>query len=262
MIVLSCRNIWSGMKSLHVNTVLPAKTLLAATLLCGIVAGCQSESIKPQSDVQSLSSDGLTLVTNLPAPANTRNGADQLISENDVLEIDVFQVDDLDKTVQVDSSGRFSMPLIGAVTAKGKTVSALERELESKYGANYLQSPDITVFVKESAGQQMTLDGEFVRPGIYPTTANSTLLQAVAQGAGLTEISDDKKIYVFREFDGEKLVANYSLSDIRQGKRQDPRVYGGDIVVAFPSKTKVAAQNLRQALGSAVSVSRVAAVGF
>lgn len=235
---------------------------LGAVLIVGVLAGCQGSDLKPEAETGNLSSEGLSLVADLPAPANTRNGADQLISENDVLEVDVFQVDELDKTVQVDSSGRFSMPLIGAVTAKNKTVSALERELESRYGAKYLQSPDITIFVKESAGQKLTLDGEFVRPGIYPTTANSTLLQAVSQGSGLTKISDDKKVYVFREFDGKKLVSNYNLSDIRQGKAQDPRVYGGDIVVAFPSKTKVAAENLKQALGTALNVSRVATVGF
>ena len=204
----------------------------------------------------------LKLVKNLPAPQNTRNGADQLIAENDVLEIDVFQVDQLDKTVQVDSNGRFSMPLIGQVTAVKKTVPALENELEQKYGAKYLQSPEITVFVKESAGQRMTLDGEFNKPGIYPTSANTTLVQAVALGSGLSKISDEKKVYVFREFNGQKLVANYNLKDIRLGKLKDPKIYGGDIIVAFPSNAKIASENLKQALGAAVNVARVSTTGF
>lgn len=223
------------------------------TTVAGLEAENAGNAVPGQKD------GDLTIVATLPPPENTRDGADQPIAPGDILEVDVFQVDQLDKTVQVDSNGRFSMPLVGAVEAAGKSVSALELELERKYGANYLQSPDITIFIKESAGQRMTLDGQFVKPGIYSTSSTTTLLQAVALGSGLTAISDEKKVYVFREFPNKKLVANYDLSAIRKGKQRDPRIYGGDVVVAFPSNTKIAARNLRQALGAAVNITRIAA---
>lgn len=229
-----------------------------------LVSGCTRNDSNSLTSVENASatlnesqSGNLAIVDVLPAPENTRNGADQLISANDILEIDVFQVDQLDKTVQVDSNGRFSMPLIGAVQAAGKTVSAIESDLEVRYGANYLQSPDITVFVKESAGQKMTLDGEFVKPGVYNTGSTTTLLQAVALASGLTPLSDEKKIFVFRSFGDKKLTKNYNIRDIRAGKISDPRIYGGDVIVAFTSDTKIAARNLREALGAAVNVTRV-----
>ena len=65
----------------------------------------------------------MRVVSVLPPPQNTRQGADQLISENDLLEVDVFQVDDLDRTVRVDSNGRITMPLIGAIQAAGQNHS-------------------------------------------------------------------------------------------------------------------------------------------
>ena len=221
-------------------------------------AGTRSTASNSATAARQSSGSDLQIVSSLPAPANTRDGADLLISKGDVLEIDVFQVDELDKTVQVDSSGRVSMPLVGQVAAEGKTVAAFEQELETKYGIDYLQSPDITVLVKESAGQRVTLDGEFVQPGIYPTGANTTLLQTVALARGLSPIADDQKIYVYRDISGRKLVANYNLKDIRGGQLRDPRIYGGDVIVAFPSGTKVAQQNLKEALGLAVSAARVA----
>ncbi|MEP2944091.1 MAG: polysaccharide biosynthesis/export family protein [Hyphomicrobiales bacterium] len=204
-----------------------------------------------QSDDQSLQ-----IVDKLPAPENTRGGTDSVLLVGDLIEIDVFQVDQLDKEVQIDSSGNISMPLIGRVKAAGKTVATLENDLERIYGIKHLQSPDITVLVKESKGQQVTLNGEFLTPGVYPTSSSTTLLQAVALARGLSPVGDTAKIFVYRDFQGKKLVANYNLKNIQEGKSSNPRIYGGDIIVAFSSKTKVATRTLRTSLGVAANAIR------
>ena len=198
----------------------------------------------------------LQIVQTLPAPENTRGGADSVLLVGDLLEVSVFQVEELDKTVQIDSSGRISMPLIGHVNAAGKTVSALESDLERLYGIRHLQSPDISVLVKESKGQQITLNGEFLTPGVYPSSSNTTLLQAVALARGISLTADSEKIFVYRDFQGKKLVANYNLKKIQQGQAVDPRIYGGDIIVAFSSTTKVVQKNLKESLGVAVNAVR------
>jgi len=79
--------------------------------------GCSSTSnstselltIDDASNLDSSKDGKLRIVENLPPPQNTRQGADQLISENDVLKIDVFQVNELDRTVRVDTNGNISM---------------------------------------------------------------------------------------------------------------------------------------------------------
>ncbi|MEP3525428.1 MAG: polysaccharide biosynthesis/export family protein [Hyphomicrobiales bacterium] len=217
--------------------------------------------VSPQDNVQlpngakSIEND-LQIVESLPAPENTRGGADSVLLVGDLLEVDVFQVDELDKTVQIDSSGRISMPLIGRVAAAGKTVGALESELERLYEIKHLQSPDIAVLVTESKGQQVTLNGEFLTPGVYPSSSNTTLLQAVALARGLSPIADTGKIFVYRDFQGKKLVANYNLKKIQQGQAIDPKIFGGDIIVAFSSKTKLAQKNLKETLGVAANAVR------
>lgn len=199
----------------------------------------------------------LTIVENLAPPENVIDGTPQKISINDILEVDVFQVNDLDRTVTVEANGQISLPLIGAVMAAGRTLPELEQALENEYNQNYLQNAEISVFMKESFGQRITLDGQFSKPGIYPATNQTTLIQAVAQAGGLTPLSDERKVFVYRKYSYGKRVANYSIRDIRAGNSPDPRLYGGDVVVAFTSKSKIAAQNLRQALGIASSATRV-----
>lgn len=203
-------------------------------------------------------SDGdLTVVENLPPPQNLGDGSSRRISINDILEVDVFQVNDLDRTVSVEENGEISVPLIGSIKAAGLTLPELEKELERKYNKDFLQNAEISVFMKKSFGQRITLDGQFTKPGIYPASSQTTLLQAVAQAGGLTPLSDEKKIFVYRKYTTGKKVANFSIRDIRAGKKADPKLYGGDVIVAFTSKTKIAAQNLRQALGIATSATRV-----
>ncbi len=62
----------------------------------------QSADRASQDDAQSVR---LRQVERLPAPQNTSDGSDQLIAESDVLEIDVYEVDQLDREAQVDSRG-------------------------------------------------------------------------------------------------------------------------------------------------------------
>lgn len=250
-----------------VNSLFPAILAALASLL--LLAGCSSTANTGAvpSDVLSLqtgaaaTADGsLQLVRTLPAPPGTNDGSEQLLFPNDVLEINIFQAPTLNRTVQVDSAGRVSMPLIGIIQATRKSVRQLEQELEQAYGKSYLQSPDITVFLKESAGSRVTIDGEVTKPGLYPVTANAMLLDAIAMAGGFRDIADQSKVYVFRNIGERQMVANYSVADIRSGKLANPRIYGGDVVMVFTSQSRVAINNLKEALGMAANASRLAVI--
>ena len=196
------------------------------------LGGCSSGSAPRLNSVSAFASGttasgaagegGLIVVSYLPAPPDTRDGADQLIYPDDVLDMDVFQVDDLDRTVQVDASGYITVPLVGTVLAAGKTARALGKELESAYGAQYLQSPDIIIFVKDSAGQKVTVDGEVARPGLYPVTAGSSILQILAQAGGFRAVADTTQVFLFRPYGDDRLVTSVDVRAIRGGKRDDP----------------------------------------
>lgn len=245
--------------------------VVAALLSCMAISGCNSTSstgASPTVDALQLTSSSASLpaggslkvVKDLPAPPNTQGGNEQPLSPNDVLEVNVFQVDNLNRTVQVDASGQVSLPLIGTMTAAGKTVRQLEKEVEAAYGAKYLQSPDVTIFIKESIGQRITVDGEVNKAGIYPVASNSSLIDAVALAGGFNTIGDAGKVFVYRSIGQDTLVANYNVEAIRAGKMRNPRIYGGDKVVVFASKSKIAMNNLKDALGVASSAARIAVI--
>ncbi|MER2536740.1 MAG: polysaccharide biosynthesis/export family protein [Rhizobiaceae bacterium] len=241
--------------------------VLAAAALALSACSSTSGSSGSAVDALQLSSTGasggdssLKVVPVLPAPRGGSDGNEQPLSAGDILELDFFQVDNLDRTVQIDANGRVSLALIGTVQAAGKSVRQFEQEIESAYGAKYLQNPDVTVFIKESAGQRVTVDGEVNKAGIIPVSSTTTLLDIVAQAGGFRPVADESKVYVYRDIDRQKLVANYDVKAIRQGKKPNPRIYGGDVVVVFPSSSKVAFQNLKEALGVANTATRIAII--
>lgn len=249
-----------------------ASRIAAAALLVPlVVSGCSTSSTGPSgtgavealqlTSSTALSGGGaLRVVKELPAPQDTQNGSEQPLSPNDLLEINVFQVDNLNRTVQIDASGQISLPLIGTMKAAGKTVRQLEKEIETAYGEKYLQSPDVTVFVKDSVGQRITVDGEVNRAGIYPVSSNATLLDAIALAGNVSAIGDASKVFVYRNIGQNTLVANYNVEQIRAGKNPNPRIFGGDKIVVFTSKSKIAINNLKDALGIASSAARIAVV--
>lgn len=234
--------------------------LVSASLL--MLASCQGSGVPAaRSPGQTDTAAGdLQLVRALPAPVNSAGGVDQPLLPGDVLTIDVFQAAQLSRTVQIDSRGALSLPLIGTVTAAGKDIRALELEFEQLYGARYLQNPEVSIFLKESTGQRVTVDGEVAKAGLYPVSPGTTLLDAIALAGGFRELADQRKVYVYRVFGDRKLVANYDVGTIRDGHAENPRVYGGDVVVVFRSQSLVAINNLKEALGLSARVASGIAV--
>jgi polysaccharide export outer membrane protein len=193
----------------------------------------------------------LQLVAELPAPSASQGGLEDVVVVGDVLQVEVFGIDRLNRTTRVDSAGRLSLPLIGDVRAAGKTVRALEREIEARYGRDYLQAPSVSIQLKESAARRVTVEGEVGKPGSFPVATNTTLLQSLAEAGGFRKIADPSKVYVYRQVDNKKYVANYDVDAIRSGSRSDPKIYQGDIVVVFSSSSRVAWENLKDNLGVA-----------
>lgn len=188
----------------------------------------------------------------LPAPSasDTRAEASAFtyrVGAGDVLEISVFGVKDLDRTVRVNTDGDISMPLIGAVRAGGHTVPELQEIIAAKLKKGYLQDPQVSVFVKDFISQQVTVNGSVAKPGIYPLTGKTSLLQALALAGGMNDLALHSGVVVFRTVDGKRMGAVFNMDKITDGEAPDPQVYAGDIVVVAKSGAKNALSNFIKA---------------
>ncbi len=217
---------------------------ISALLLAVMLLGCASSGGTRQ----------VASGKSLPAPDTTNaagayEGAnDYRLGAQDLIEVSVFGVEDLSKTVRVNSNGQISLPLVGAVMAGGRTIPELETELAKRYADGFLQRPQVTVFVKEFSSQRITMEGAVKNPGIYPLTGKISLLQAVAVAGGLDPLADLNGLVLFRMIEGKKMAAAYSMRDLRSGRIEDPQLYGDDIIVVEQSGSKTAMRRFLEAL--------------
>lgn len=174
----------------------------------------------------------------LPAPnRNDLTAADRpsLIGPLDTIQVDVFNVPDLSREVQVDASGRISMPLAGTIDARGKTSAELAQAIETALRTRYVRDPEVTVNIKSSVSQVVTIDGQVVEPGLYPVTNQMTLLRAIASAKGMTEYARQDDVVILRTVDSRKMAALYNVADIRRGAYDDPPIYANDVIVVGDS---------------------------
>jgi len=184
--------------------------------------------------------------------ANTIEGTqgkqDYRIAPLDVIDVSVLGVTELNRTVQVSVNGMITLPLVKSVQAGGRTQAQLESDIAQKLSATYLQSPQVSVFVKEYNSQRITVDGAVKKPGIYPTSGSISLLQAIALAEGLNTVADPKGILLFRVTDNKRYAARFDLKMIRSGKIDDPMLQAGDIVMVDESAAKTTLRDVKDAL--------------
>lgn len=174
----------------------------------------------------------------LPAPdRNDLTAADRpsLIGPLDTIEVDVFNVPDLSREMQVDASGRISMPLAGTIDARGKTAEELARAVEGALRGRYVRNPEVTVNIKSSVSQVVTIDGQVVEPGLYPVTNQMTLMRAIASAKGLSEFAREDDVVILRTVNSAKMAGLYNMDAIRRGTYDDPPIYANDVIVVGDS---------------------------
>jgi polysaccharide export outer membrane protein len=181
---------------------------------------------------------------------------DYRIGLYDVLDINVFEIDDLHRQVQVDGGGKIVLPLIGDVQAQGRTPSELADDLRVKLNARYVNNARVEVQVRQSQSEHVTVDGAVNEAGVFPLKGRVTLMQAVAMAKGpMGADANVHKVSIFRTVDGRWTRTQYDLAKIRNGKAEDPEIWPRDVVVVAGSKK----QDILRTLGTILPVALLVA---
>jgi polysaccharide biosynthesis/export protein len=167
-------------------------------------------------------------------------GKDYRVGPNDLIDIEVFEMDNLKRTVRVNAAGAISLPLIGQVPVAGLTSQEVEERIAARYSEKYLQNPQVSVFIKEFTSERITIEGAVARPGIFPLTGQITLLRALAIAGGFGSIANTSEVMLYRVNDkNERQVAVFDVEKIRAGKAEDPVIKGDDLIVVQRDSVRV-----------------------
>lgn len=212
-----------------------------------LLAACSSTPPLRSNENVTVSETGV-----LPAPTRgdlSGQGRDYVIGPFDRLSVEVYGIEELSRTVQVDASGRVALPLAGDIEAAGMLPSELASTIEQRLVGRYVREPQVTVNMVEAVSQVVTVEGEVEQPGLYPVVGRMTLMRAVARARGTTEFARLSHVVVFRQVEGQQMAALYDLRAIRQGLYADPEVYANDVVVVGESQARRLFRDLIQGAG-------------
>jgi polysaccharide export outer membrane protein len=166
--------------------------LLAALALSGCMRATAPVAVtQPPGDLDSMAygqSWGMapapTAAAYAAAPAPVRHEAAYRLDAGDRLRVVVYGQEGLTNTYAIDAGGSITMPLIGAVPARGRTPAGLAAEIGAKLRGGYIREPSVAVEIE--AYRPFFILGEVAAPGQYPYVPNMSVESAVAIAGGFS----------------------------------------------------------------------------
>lgn len=219
--------LWSGSKEERASNGFTPSSTPAAQKTSNLGSSQETGPIRDPSAARAADTLAATMT-----PAQN----DYKIGPLDVLDISVFQAPELSKTVEVAGNGTVELPLLGEIPVAGKSAYELQRELNSRFGAKYLQNPQVTVSVKQFNSSRVIVSGAVKNPGVFPYKGE-TLLQFVTMAGGIAS-EGNSMVLVLRQSNGARSAAKFNVADIQAGRASDPPMQPGDLIVADTNMVK------------------------
>lgn len=112
---------------------------------------------------------------------------DYRIGFDDVLDVNVFEAQELNREVRVSSAGEISLPLLDSVRVAGLTPRELELVLQELLRRKYMKDPHVSVFVREMQSHPVSVLGAVRKPGVFQVRGSKTLLEILSLAEGLAD---------------------------------------------------------------------------
>ena len=179
----------------HLLSLLNSLSFLAAVCLASVILPADAIGQSSGNQTSAAESGGLSI----PAASST----DYVLRPADVLQVKVFKEEDMTREISVSTEMNISLPLIGNIDVRNRTVRQLEEVIRQLYDRDYLVNPQVTVIVLRYAERAVNVIGMVNSPQAvpFPPERGLTLLEAIARAGGFNRLADRKKVTITRTDD-------------------------------------------------------------
>jgi polysaccharide export outer membrane protein len=125
------------------------------------------------------------------AQTRERQTGDYRIGPQDLLDINIFEAPELNRTVRVSENGEVSLPLLGGIHVVRLTARELENTLAAKL-REFLKDPHVSVMVTAIESHPVSVIGEVNKPGVFQVRGSKTLLEMLSMAQGLAPDAGDE----------------------------------------------------------------------
>jgi len=154
-----------------------------------------------------------------------------LIAPGDMLEISEYRTPEFHSVVRVSATGTVRLPLVDEVSLEGLDEESAARALEAALVAKgMLLHPLVSVLVTAQAGQDVSVLGEVVRPGVYAYTAHHRLLDVISQASGVAPDAGRMVNIIHRNDPNRPHGVALDLEGTDPGPDHNPELSPGDTV--------------------------------
>jgi protein involved in polysaccharide export with SLBB domain len=160
-----------------------------------------------------------------------------ILAPNDLVDIKVFQEDDLESKLRISRDGTITFPLIGQVRIGGRTPQQAARIIRDALARGYIINPQVTVNVLSFTKYRVTVLGQVQKPGSYdfPDREKLGLLEAIGLAGGYTRGANPSRVLVKR-VDGQERVFRVNAKAMASGRTPTFEVIPGDVITVSESR--------------------------
>ena len=123
--------------------------------------------------------------------------AEAELGPGDVIEISVWRNDDLNKTVEIGSTGAISYPLIGTVQIGGLSIFEVRDKIAMGL-SEFLVDPQVGINVVSYESKKISILGEVGRPGVFQSVHGMYAIEAISLAGGFTLDAEPKSVILVR----------------------------------------------------------------
>jgi polysaccharide export outer membrane protein len=176
-----------------------------------------------------------TPVTSVPAPEAT----DYVLQPSDLIRVLIFQEPDLLREVRITQEYTITLPLIGTIDLRTRTVRQAEEVIRALYDKDYLVNPQVNLTVLEYTQRTVQVVGAVNSPGsvVFPPEQKMGLVEAIARAGGQSRIADLKRVQLTRT-DGEGRTETFIINvvDLMKGASGEQWLLRKSDVILVPEK--------------------------
>lgn len=143
---------------------------------------------------------------------STSPAAPYMLDSGDHLRVRVFGQDDLSSIYNVDGSGFITLPLIGAIKARGRTTFELSDIIAARLRNKYVRDAKVTVEI--STHRPFFILGEVRNPGQFAYVNGMSAKTAVAIAGGFSPRARESQVQISRRVHGQTVTRSVSINTL------------------------------------------------
>ena len=160
------------------------------------------------------------------------------LSPYDVIDVSVYNEEDLHTRTRLGSDGTAIFPLIGTVNLSGKTVAEANDFLAKKYADGFVKDPHVLLTVIEYRKNTFSIMGQIARAGIYeiPEGTQMSIVDAILLAGGFNHSADRNGVRVKRMVKGKAVIFKVRAGAMAESADVAPfQIQPGDVITVKES---------------------------